>query len=181
MICSNCEVDKVPDEFHWRIKAKGLRQPKCKECANEYARKNRVNYPERIKRMHERYYNTKRAQVLEQKKDYYRRNRNKLLEHYRNRYQKRRVDPKFKEKIRYQILKGKYGITADEYQRMLSEQGGVCAICRQKGNRKHLAVDHCHKTGKVRGLVCSPCNGFLGRINDDIEILEAIKRYLGKS
>lgn len=61
-------------------------------------------------------------------------------------------------------LKLRYGVTHVDYQRMLQEQGGVCAICgNPPGNRK-LAVDHCHETLKVRGLLCHTCNTALERL-----------------
>jgi hypothetical protein len=59
-----------------------------------------------------------------------------------------------------------YGITVDDYNRMFEEQGGKCKICgteepKSRGN-KHFAVDHCHTTGQVRGLLCNVCNIAVG-------------------
>lgn len=57
-----------------------------------------------------------------------------------------------------------YGLTVQDYDKMLEEQNGLCAICRQPepvANRK-LSVDHCHETGKIRALLCGPCNKGLG-------------------
>lgn len=62
-------------------------------------------------------------------------------------------------------LRTKYGLTVADYERMFAEQGGRCAICGTESpgaHKKHFAVDHCHKTGRVRGLLCSPCNTNLG-------------------
>lgn len=62
----------------------------------------------------------------------------------------------------------KYGLTAEEYQRMYEHQGGFCAICkRARGLRRKLSVDHCHTTGEVRGLLCSSCNKYLGHLRDE--------------
>lgn len=62
-------------------------------------------------------------------------------------------------------LKRKYGITVEQYNEMLRNQNGTCKICnRACKTGKFLAVDHCHKTGKVRGLLCALCNTNLGRI-----------------
>jgi hypothetical protein len=72
-----------------------------------------------------------------------------------------------------------YGITAADYERMLSEQGGVCFVCRglnTKGRRLH--VDHDHKTGAVRRLLCSGCNGALGHAKDDPAVLRKLADYL---
>ena len=66
---------------------------------------------------------------------------------------------------RKKTLKRKYGITLDIYNDMLKNQKGVCKICKQLcKSGKVLAVDHCHQTGKVRGLLCATCNTGLGRI-----------------
>lgn len=78
------------------------------------------------------------------------------------------------------------GVDADRYQEMLHEQGGVCAICHQperapdkaSGKTKDLAIDHCHKTGAVRGLLCSNCNRALGLFNDDPELLAKASNYV---
>lgn len=60
-----------------------------------------------------------------------------------------------------------YGITAEEYRELKVYQGGVCAIClRANGARRRLAVDHDHKSGRVRGLLCRPCNRMLGHARD---------------
>jgi hypothetical protein len=60
-------------------------------------------------------------------------------------------------------LRRNYGITSSEYDRMLLDQGGCCALCGNKPKGKiALHVDHCHKTGKVRKLLCVKCNMALG-------------------
>lgn len=76
-------------------------------------------------------------------------------------------------------LKSKYGITLEEYERMFEEQGGVCAICSEREHQnKLLAVDHCHKTQKVRGLLCSLCNTAIGKLKDDPRLLKKAIEYL---
>ena len=73
-----------------------------------------------------------------------------------------------------------YGISAEEYYAILELQGGVCYLCRRaKGISKALSVDHCHKTGVVRGILCSRCNAdVLGHARDDIEFFERCIDYL---
>ncbi len=86
-----------------------------------------------------------------------------------------------------QIVK-RYGITLEEYEQMFAAQKGVCAICKnpetkldiRHGTIKQLAVDHCHNSKKVRGLLCQRCNIGLGRIGDSIEIARAMVTYLIK-
>jgi hypothetical protein len=64
-----------------------------------------------------------------------------------------------------------YGIDAAEYARLLKLQDGKCAICRARPRSKRLSVDHSHKTGEVRGLLCSACNhDALGALHDDVEL-----------
>lgn len=81
-------------------------------------------------------------------------------------------------------LKQKYGIDAAQYDLMLAKQNGVCAICKNVerssmfGNRVKLAVDHCHKTGKVRGLLCSGCNTGIGHFNEDPERIRRAIDYV---
>jgi Recombination endonuclease VII len=78
-------------------------------------------------------------------------------------------------------VKFEYGVDPDTYDRMLSEQGGVCALCKKPEtmkNRKNLCVDHDHQTGKVRGLLCQRCNQGLGWLGDTVEGLEAAIEYV---
>lgn len=83
-------------------------------------------------------------------------------------------------------LKHQYGITLEEYNKMLEKQQGVCVICKESekiidkftGKAKRLAVDHCHKTNIVRGLLCQPCNTALGKFKDNPEIIERAANYV---
>ena len=81
-------------------------------------------------------------------------------------------------------IKRSYGISLDEYSKMLNDQGGVCFICKKletrnvKGAIGRLSVDHCHKTGTVRGLLCFKCNSSIGKLNDDIEIIRRAADYV---
>ncbi len=76
-------------------------------------------------------------------------------------------------------LKSVYGISTLEYQRLFDQQGGVCAICKKPNDcGRRLSVDHDHKTGKVRGLLCGRCNTGLGYFRDDARVLIRAARYL---
>lgn len=77
-------------------------------------------------------------------------------------------------------LQYKYGMSLFDYERLLEKQNNVCAICGQGETRpnKALAVDHCHETGKVRGLLCQRCNTMLGGSKDNTEILAKAIEYL---
>lgn len=86
-------------------------------------------------------------------------------------------------------LKAKFGITPEDYEAMLAAQGRVCAICGRAETRmgnggqriRDLSVDHCHVTGKVRGLLCAGCNKGLGHFADRPEWLETAAAYLRRS
>ena len=87
------------------------------------------------------------------------------------------------ERARYIARKSKlakYGITPEDYDRMLEEQGGGCAICGKTPEEegKNLGVDHCHSTGIVRGLLCRGCNQGLGHYRDRADWLDKASAYL---
>lgn len=79
-----------------------------------------------------------------------------------------------------------FNITVDEYNKMNEAQNGLCAICERPNNQKsrtegelcRLAIDHCHKTGKIRALLCGACNKGLGHFEDNIELLITAIEYL---
>ena len=84
-------------------------------------------------------------------------------------------------------FRNKYGITVADYDAMLAAQDGGCAICGAKesytknGKSKRLAVDHCHDTGTVRGLLCVNCNRGLGYLEDSTERLQRAIAYVARS
>lgn len=79
-------------------------------------------------------------------------------------------------------LKRKYGITIEQYDDLYAEQGGTCAICcAPPDGEERLAVDHCHDTGAVRGLVHRTCNTAIGLLRDDPELLTRAAEYLRAS
>lgn len=79
-----------------------------------------------------------------------------------------------------------YGLTTEQVASMLHAQGGKCAICTtaiemdNRGKRVSSAVDHCHATGKVRGMLCMHCNQGLGKFYDNPDLLRAAIQYLSK-
>lgn len=74
-----------------------------------------------------------------------------------------------------------YGLSEQDYMKLINDQKNICAICGMKDEGKVLCVDHDHKTGKVRGLLYGNCNVGLGNFKDDPKILEAASSYLLKS
>lgn len=121
-----------------------------------------------LKRYHSNYYLSHRNDSLSKSKKYYRDNIVSKKNYHKKHY-----------------LYKTYGITLEEYNEKLLQQNGKCAICKKyetsvdrSGNIKSLAVDHNHKTGKIRSLLCDNCNKALGYIQDDIDLLKSFIRYL---
>jgi hypothetical protein len=94
-----------------------------------------------------------------------------------------------KEKLFELHLRDRCGIDLETYKRMWEKQAGLCAICRSPERAidrrttepRRLAVDHCHRTGVVRGLLCYACNVAIGLLKDRMDLLESAILYLEKS
>ncbi len=102
------------------------------------------------------------------------------IEQYKQRRKQRYHEAGNKDVFRAQSLKQKYGITLADYNRILLAQGGICKICgsNDPGRDPMFQVDHDHKTGKVRGLLCSKCNTGLAKFRDSAEHLRRAAAYL---
>lgn len=106
------------------------------------------------------------------------------MAHYKQRHGGQRLKPLRRAPsadscAKQRSLKFKFGITMADYLAMLEAQGGVCAICGETcRSGRSLAVDHDHRSGRVRGLLCAGCNGGLGLLLDDAERVAAAARYL---
>lgn len=97
------------------------------------------------------------------------------------RRQKRKSDPAISERKRDYDYRRQYGISLSDRLEMLQCQDGRCKICGVKEEdapRKRLAIDHCHETGKVRGLLCDHCNKGIGCLKDDPALLLKAITYL---
>jgi hypothetical protein len=104
----------------------------------------------------------------------------------RNKQKSKEYHQKHKEKLLHRrwvnMIKQKYNLTEKQYNDMWDSQGHKCKICPKTDfGSKRPVVDHDHKTGEVRGLLCSKCNSLLGFANDNLAILEAAKQYLLES
>lgn len=100
-----------------------------------------------------------------------------------NRYMRRHVyrnDADSDKRRNYRLMK-EFEMTLEQYNEMLTNQKGVCAICKKKNNNgKNLSVDHDHKTDKIRALLCNNCNAILGLAGDDKQVLADCLSYLIK-
>jgi len=115
-------------------------------------------------------------------KKHYIKNKKRKLELARTRYKLLRdKDPVGVSKKEYDFnLKRYYGISYEDYDKLLLSQNNACAICKNPEYRRRLSVDHCHATGKIRGLLCTKCNVGIGSLNDNIEYLKNAIDYLNK-
>ena len=159
-ICTKCKINKELSEFYKdnTNKSNG-RLAQCKECIRAYMRKH-----------------SKTSKRMEYNREYKKRLSSK---EYHRSYKRSTIGRNYN-------FKYKYNITIEQYEIMLQKQNGVCAICHKPEtmiDKRHnivraLAVDHCHKTGKIRGLLCGNHNRVLGLIEDDIQILQNAIQYL---
>jgi hypothetical protein len=133
-------------------------------------KKKSYSYPEYMKKW--------KKENPDYQREWYLKNREKSIE--RNK-KWAKLNP---DKKRSNTLKCLFGITLEDYNKMLEAQNGVCAICGKEETHKNqygvvsLSVDHDHQTGKVRGLLCSKCNKMLGLSNDNKQILLNAINYL---
>ena len=84
------------------------------------------------------------------------------------------------EKIKNNELQRRFGITLEDYNKMLEDQNGCCKICNvhHTEEKQALSVDHCHTTQKIRGLLCNTCNRAIGLLKDNTETLQKAIEYL---
>lgn len=158
--CYKCRELKDIADFGRDRRRKDLLNVNCRLCINSYYTK----------------MSKEEKEVLNhKKKNYYYKNRDRLLKSKVDKYK----DYEYKDFRKDARLKSYFGINLDIYKTMLSEQNNVCAICRQSCKTgRDLAVDHCHSTGKVRGLLCCKCNNGVGSFNDNIEIMKRAIKYI---
>jgi hypothetical protein len=99
----------------------------------------------------------------------------------------RAKNPERVQEIGYKTrLKKNFGMTLEDYNEILESQNGKCLICESSGRggrskRFQLFVDHCHKTGKVRGLLCMKCNSAIGYFDEDIARMKSAISYLERN
>lgn len=95
---------------------------------------------------------------------------------------RREWDASHPEWVRDQRLRHFRGITLKQFNEMLAHQDGRCAICRrtlaETGQRRPFSVDHDHATGRVRGLLCARCNTYVGYLEKNAELRDAVSNYI---
>lgn len=136
----------------------------------------------------------RKAYMREYNKKYREKNRDKLVAHSKAYFESHREENTARCKKRYRDnkaeyaesgrkrhLKKKYDITDADFSAMLSKQDGKCAVCRTDtpgGRFGKWNIDHCHDSGKVRGLLCWACNTGLGKFKDNEDFLASAIQYL---
>jgi hypothetical protein len=166
--CRDCSEKKPLDQFPLR---NGKPDTWCLACRKIYQQKSWAK---------------RREHHSEWRKNWYKNNRQEHLNKCRERYQKRD-----KAELRFKGWKNKlkslFNMTVEEYQMILEEQNNVCAICgepekiKKSDETQRLSVDHDHKTGKVRGLLCHACNTGLGKFKDSTELMQKAIAYIQSS
>jgi len=154
------------------------RKKRTKEKQREYDARNYTKHRETILQHKKEYHSVNTIIINEKKKQRRLANLVKFKEkdiiyHMKNK-------EKRNEYSKVYHLKYCYGLTLEDYNRIHDTQNGCCAICGKHETKlnKRLVVDHCHKTGKVRGLLCEKCNHGLGRFEDNLTIIENAITYL---
>jgi hypothetical protein len=148
--CHGCEQDRSLTEWHKSKDRKDGLATQCKHCVK--------------KRTNQWYLD------------------NKEVHDARNRRYYRNNERQFRENA----YRSKYGIGVDDYDRLFESQNGVCALCNKPesardkwtGKVRRLAIDHCHETGQVRGLLCYRCNHITGCLGDNLEAALKLVRYM---
>jgi hypothetical protein len=163
--CSKCKVEKQLTAFGKCVDRKDGLSQYCKECWKDHYKAHRQR---NLERGHQRYESNK-AWILDKNKRRY----EKLKAEFGS-------DVSFPEIKRNRHYKTRYGIDIETYNLLLLQQNHSCLICgvHQKELTKRLAIDHCHQTGKVRGLLCAKCNKGLGQFNDNPELIKRAAAYL---
>ena len=138
----------------------------------------KINKDQKLKYAQE-YRENNKDKIAKHSSEYYIKNKEKLSNYYKNWLSGSR------EHIKDYNLKRNYGINIGQYYQMLEKANGNCEICGKSSGdpnirQQQLNIDHCHTTGKVRGIVCNSCNRGLGYFKDNPLLLEKAKKYLLK-
>lgn len=171
-VCNTCRETKLPVDFHRSRNTPTGRYPQCRRCRASQRRDERAANPEAERARSREQYVRHRESRLARNRRYYLANPERSFEYARARH-----------------LRRAYGLTVEDYAALMAAQQGGCASCGQpetevdpRVNRvRQLAVDHCHETGEIRGLLCRKCNTALGLLGESLSVVEALAEYLRRS
>ncbi len=179
--CKECTNKRIADKRELRSKGIGIKEVKEKECNKCKQIKPISMFYKDIANIDGHYSMCKPCKPCKTTKTMEWRTKN--TEKYNKSQQNySKANPE----MRYGVqIKRRYGCTLEQYNQMLINQKGACYICQSLHNpakkKGRLYVDHCHKTGKVRALLCHHCNCMLGYAKDNIEVLLKAVEYLRKN
>jgi Recombination endonuclease VII len=190
-ICKVCKTSKQLDAFYALKRNKDGYNNWCKECTKKMANK----YSEQQKQKHAQTPPNQlpklcpACNVVKPFKEFHKDHKNKtgltswcnVCRGIKTKEWIKNNPEKAKSSRRNTNLKRLYRITLKDYEKMLQDQQGTCAICKTTdpgGAGKKFVVDHCHSTDKVRALLCGKCNCAIGLLNEDPLLFDAAKQYL---
>lgn len=156
-LCQRCYDQQKPKDIEKTKEINARYRERNRDKLNAGQRVKRWVNPEERRRKQREYYYKNREWISKKNKEYRQRN---------------------PEVVKNNKLKKTFGITLEEYTKILTEQGGVCAVCKKSPQTKYLAVDHCHKSERIRGLLCAQCNTALGLLQDSLEIIQRLAEYV---
>lgn len=164
-VCGDCKLEKPLSEFN---KHYGKPRSHCKPCHSASSQRWNDENKER------------RAVYV---KGWHAENRETVRGH-KQKYERGMTNEQTarrKDYLYWRHIKINYGLTPEAWQAMSDAQGGLCALCRKPGRTGRngkFDVDHCHDTGRVRGLLCRHCNIALGILGDSPEKMDRVMDYL---
>jgi hypothetical protein len=166
-ICYICNTEKPLSDYYTHCKSRDRHLNKCKLCCSEYSKQHHIRTEERRRKNYRERSEEKKLLTIEKRKLYRKKNADKM---------------------KSWSLKKSYGITLHDYNEMLINQNGVCAICNKQEQSldwrtksiRNLAVDHHHGTNKIRGLLCMNCNTAIGLLKEDLNLIKLLYHYLNK-
>lgn len=188
-ICTKCNQEKEIKDFYKLKRGKYGVESVCILCKKSPSAKKRFLIPKgfkccticNIEKPIEEFYKSNQVKdgVIA---------RCKICDKLKYKESRRLLRKKNKLKVKNQSLIRSFGITLEDYNRMLEAQNGVCAICgkseiiidKRISKLRALTVDHNHKTGKVRGLLCARCNQALGLFKENSDVCFIAGKYLQK-
>ena len=173
--CNKCKISKPLGQMVVNRRSADGRASKCKQCDAIETETWRKNNPEK-KRANSKAYRDANSKQAKERSASWRRNnpersKSAALSWYRNNTSK----------VRDTKLKRTYGIGQLDYLALLLKQNYKCAICGTLDSKCHSGrfhIDHCHKTKKIRGLLCTTCNTALGKFHDSTQLLQNAIHYL---
>lgn len=173
--CTKCNVEKNISEFYVSKRHKLGYIPTCKKCEslrhkkkyNPHKRKNHYEENKEVYLLRSKLYNEKNREAIKKKRtEYYENNKIKFLE---SGWKRKGI-----------LNENSLPFKKEDYDKLFLLANQSCQICKTKNpnHKRGFAVDHCHKTGFARGILCAQCNTSLGGFRDNIDILKNAILYL---